>query len=63
MAGAYLSDCSYEGDVVAQAHVSNTWGRESASQYGESLAGVAAHTTHHNFTWPISAYDGHHLAA
>lgn len=57
-----FADCSYEGDVMAQAHVHYTWGRESAAQYGESLAGVVAHTTHHNFSWPVSAYDAqHHL--
>lgn len=35
-----FADCTYEGDLMHAAHVSNTWGRESASQYGESLAGV-----------------------
>lgn len=55
-----FADCSYEGDVMAEAHVSFTWGRESAQEYGESLAGVVAHTKHHNFAWPISAYDAHH---
>ena len=33
-------DCSYEGDLLAQAGVSYTWGRESCEEYGESLAGV-----------------------
>ena len=33
-------DASYEGDLMAQAGVSFTVGRESSSQYGESLAGV-----------------------
>jgi len=33
-------DCSYEGDLMAQAAVSHTWGRESREEYGESLAGV-----------------------
>lgn len=55
-----FADCSYEGDLMAQAHVRYTLGRESAAQYGESLAGVVAHTTHHNFSWPVSAYDAHH---
>jgi hypothetical protein len=55
-----FADCSYEGDLMAQAHIRYTWGRESSAQYGESLAGVVAHTTHHQFTWPVSAYDAHH---
>ena len=33
-------DSSYEGDLMAQAGVSFTWGRESTAQYSESLAGV-----------------------
>ncbi|OUX38410.1 MAG: hypothetical protein CBE26_01405 [Kiritimatiellaceae bacterium TMED266] len=33
-------DCSYEGDLMAKAGVSYTYGREAASQYGESLGGV-----------------------
>ena len=33
-------DCSYEGDLMAKAGVSYSFGRESREQYGESLAGV-----------------------
>ena len=33
-------DCSYEGDLMAKAGVSYTWGRESRDEYGESLGGV-----------------------
>ncbi|MFM7606288.1 MAG: FAD-dependent oxidoreductase, partial [Prosthecobacter sp.] len=33
-------DCSYEGDLMAKAGVSYTWGRESKDEYGESLGGV-----------------------
>ena len=33
-------DCSYEGDLMAKAGVSYTFGRESRDAYGESLAGV-----------------------
>ena len=50
-------DCSYEGDLMAQAGVSYTWGRESAGQYGESLAGVREQTPYHQFTVNISPYD------
>jgi len=38
--GRVFLDASYEGDVMAMAKVSYTVGRESAAQYGESLAGV-----------------------
>jgi len=56
------ADCSYEGDLMAEAHVPYTWGRESMEVYGESLAGVRAHTPKHQFQWPLSAYDSkHHL--
>ena len=33
-------DCSYEGDVMARAGVSCTFGREARDTYGESLAGA-----------------------
>lgn len=36
-------DCSYEGDLMAQAGVSYTFGREAREHYGESLAGVRPH--------------------
>jgi hypothetical protein len=39
-AGAYFADCSYEGDLMAEAGVSYTFGREPVSKYQESLAGV-----------------------
>lgn len=38
--GLVFIDASYEGDMMAMAKVSYTVGRESAAQYGESLAGV-----------------------
>jgi len=57
-----FADCSYEGDLMAQAGVHYTWGRESGQEYGESLAGVRERTPAHQFTWPLSAYDAqHHL--
>ncbi len=49
-------DSSYEGDLMAQAGVSYTWGRESMAQYGESLAGVRAETPYHQFTVDVSPY-------
>ena len=50
-------DSSYEGDLMAQAGVHYTWGRESAAQYGEPLAGVRGVTPFHQFTVDIPAYD------
>jgi hypothetical protein len=50
-------DATYEGDLMAQAGVSYTWGREEISQYGEPLAGVRAESPGHQFTVRISPYD------
>jgi len=44
-----FADCTYEGDLMAQAGVSYTWGRESSAEYGESLAGVRDRTPKHQF--------------
>lgn len=52
-----FADCSYEGDLMAQAGVSYTYGREGQKDYGESLAGVLAHTRNHNFAVDIPARD------
>ena len=52
-----FADCSYEGDLMAQAKVSYTYGRESTRQYGESLAGIRAHTPSHQFAVDIPARD------
>ena len=54
---AIFVDASYEGDLMAQAGVSYTWGREGTSQYGESLAGVRPKDPNHQFDFPVSAYD------
>ena len=40
-AGVFI-DCTYEGDLMARAGVSHTFGRESRETYGESLAGSEA---------------------
>jgi hypothetical protein len=50
-------DASYEGDLMAEAGVSYTWGREGISQYGESLAGVRPKDPNHQFDFPVSAHD------
>src|SRR5260370_25944178 len=56
-AGRIFADCSYEGDVMAQAGVQYTVGRESQSEYGESLAGVRERTPLHQFLVRVSPYD------
>jgi len=50
-------DASYEGDLMAGAGVSYTFGREGMSQYGESLAGVRPKDPAHQFDFPVPAYD------
>jgi hypothetical protein len=50
-------DSSYEGDLMAQAGVSYTYGREGRDQYGESLAGVRDRTPLHQFLVDISPFD------
>ena len=55
--GRVFADCTYEGDLMAQAGVSYTWGREGVSQYGENLAGVREKTPYHQFTVDIPARD------
>jgi hypothetical protein len=52
-----FADCSYEGELMAQAAVHYTVGREGIAEYGETLAGVRPETPAHQFTWAISAYD------
>jgi len=52
-------DCTYEGDLMAFSGVSYTWGREPASQYNESFAGVRELDKYHHHIFPkgVSAYD------
>jgi hypothetical protein len=52
-----FADATYEGDLMAQAGVSFTWGREAIAEYGESLAGVRDHTPLHQFQAPVSPVD------
>jgi hypothetical protein len=67
--GKMFIDATYEGDLMAAAGISYTVGRESNSQYGESLNGVQAndygktlHGTvshncvHHNFIDGVDPY-------
>jgi hypothetical protein len=56
--GKIFADCSYEGDPMAQAGVSYTWGREGIDQYeSELLAGVRDRTPYHQFTVDVSPHD------
>jgi hypothetical protein len=50
-------DSSYEGDLMAQAGVTWTYGRESSAQYGESVAGVRDKTPFHQFLVDVPAKD------
>ncbi len=55
--GKVFADAGYEGDLMAQAKVSYTFGRESSAQYGESLAGVRDKTPKHQFLVNVNPYD------
>jgi hypothetical protein len=50
-----FADATYEGDLMAHAGVSYTWGRESSAQYGEPLAGVRSDTPLHQFLVDLRA--------
>lgn len=52
-----FADATYEGDLMAQAGVTYTVGREGTAQYGESLAGVRDRTPLHQFQVPVAARD------
>jgi hypothetical protein len=55
--GKIFIDCSYEGDVMAQAHIRYTVGREGSEVFGEDLAGVRLDTPKHQFLYRTSARD------
>lgn len=55
--GKIFADCTYEGDLMAQAKVTYTYGREAISQYNESLAGVRDRTPLHQFEVDVPARD------
>lgn len=67
--GKMFLDATYEGDLLAAAGVSYTYGREANSQYGETLNGVQANkyaltlkgdvsrnAVHHNFIPGVDPY-------
>jgi len=49
-------DATYEGDLMAMAGVSFTFGREGTNVYGESLDGIRASTPKHQFTVKVDSY-------
>ena len=50
-------DCTYEGDLMARAGVSYTYGREANSQYGETYNGIRQlGTGGHDFAEPVDPY-------
>jgi hypothetical protein len=55
--GRVFADATYEGDLMAQAAVTFTWGREGIAEYGESLAGVRDRTPKHQFTVKVRPFD------
>lgn len=58
LSGRIFADCSYEGELMAMAGVTYTWGRESREDYGEPLAGVRGpQRPDHLFTVRVSPYD------
>lgn len=54
--GTVFIDATLEGDLLAAAGVSTTWGRESNSLYGETKNGIRAETTHAQFTVSVDPY-------
>jgi hypothetical protein len=55
--GRMFVDATYEGDLMAQAGVSYTVGREGNSQYGETLNGVQTkNATKHQFVPGVDPY-------
>lgn len=49
-------DATYEGDLMAMAGASFTFGREGTNAYGESLNGIRASTPSHQFTVNVDPY-------
>ncbi|MGH8528111.1 MAG: FAD-dependent oxidoreductase, partial [Gammaproteobacteria bacterium] len=49
-------DASYEGDLMAKANVTYTFGREANALYNETLNGVRANTPAHQFLVDVDPY-------
>jgi hypothetical protein len=52
--GKMFIDATYEGDLMASAGVSYSVGRESNSEYGETLNGVQANRINRTLKWTLS---------
>lgn len=50
-------DASYEGDLLARANISYTWGREGRDEYNEYLAGKLEYSAGHQFTVLVDPYN------
>jgi len=55
--GKIFIDASYEGDLMALADISYTWGREGQDEYGETLAGQIKYSPKHQFAAGVSPRD------
>jgi hypothetical protein len=58
--GKVFIDATYEGDLMAAAGISYTLGRESNSQYGESLNGIQANEYGKTLQGTVSYNGAHH---
>ena len=54
--GAIFLDCTYEGDLMAEAGVSYHVGREANDRYGETLNGVQFGQKNHQFKVAVDPY-------
>ncbi|MCC6538851.1 MAG: FAD-dependent oxidoreductase [Bryobacterales bacterium] len=54
---ALFMDATYEGDLLKQAKLSYTVGREGVAQYDETLAGVRPKDRNHQFDFAVSGVD------
>lgn len=58
LSASVFVDASYEGDLMGEAGVQYTWGRESEAQYGELIAGVRdRQRPDHHFNVRVSPYE------
>lgn len=56
--GSVFIDASYEGDLMPRAGVKYAIGREGREEYGESIAGVQARSSAHQWPVPVPALGG-----
>lgn len=56
-AAKVFMDATLEGDLLAAAGISYTWGRESNAQYNETKNGIRGETTHAQFQVNVDPYN------